>query len=57
MYFLLEQRRILEYKMAALRMDTEDDTAQIYNTANILSNRGSRCIFHKSNSHLTEEII
>ena len=55
MNFLLEQRRILEYEMATLRIDNEDDTAEIYYTANIQSNRGSRCIFHNSNGHLTEE--
>ena len=54
MKFLLEQKRIVEYEMATLRMDNET-ISQVHYTGNVQTNRVNRCIYHNSNGHLTEE--
>ena len=55
MKFLLEQKRILEYEIASLRMDNEPISQVVYYTGNVNTNRVNRCVYHNSNGHLTEE--
>ena len=52
--FLSQQKRILVYEMADLRIEDREDNVEIY-TMNVPRNRGSKCIFHNSNGHATEE--
>lgn len=57
--FLIEQKRILEYERAELRIGDKNDIKEVYNTNNWNNTNGqmkrSRCIWHNSNGHTTDQ--
>ena len=53
---MLEQKRILEYEIADLRLDTEDNNASVYYSGTVGNRiRGSRCVLHKTNGQQAED--